>query len=305
MQDNNTEYECQTEKISMTDADSMNDEKVSHKESNENVILERSICKCSTTSFKPAKNTSINASQIVIREKTASDLAYWLRRDYIDYKDDLRSLSKNDPLFKKFMLMPITVQEGLLEIIRKYDPNYFLTFQLPSKRRTYDYLKFEPKLKMVMRSFQWNLEGRHWNHHPVPFICFLEKGISGYWHAHILFKSDKDIYTISDALNKARTAGGRKNKNKKKIRLPRYSFNIQEITKHSTEVNTAYDLTKYYYKKRKTNKRQKNFKKAKLPCNHGIELYCIKELYPDCNGHFDSDRMVLGENLLPIIKKTT
>lgn len=276
MQENNTEYDSQTEKVSMTDADSVNDENVSPIKSDKSVILERSVCKCSTTSLKPDKNSSIKASQKAIRENIPAPPLPLPSNDYVYSYGDLNRLSKNDALYKKYLERPITVKEGLLEIIRKYDPNYFLTFQLPSKRRTYDYLKFEPKLKGTMNTFEWKLGGRHWFKHPIHFICFMEKGISGYWHAHILFKSDKDINTVKKALNEIKTI---QYKNHKKIikRFPIHSFDIQAITKHSSKVNPVY--------------------------NSGVELYCIKELRPDCWGNFDSDRMIFSEDLFTFDKK--
>lgn len=265
-----------------TDADLLNDYWKNNQEYQKNEIPTSFIQKCSSKKIKPAKNSSIMASQKAIRENIPAPPLPLPSNDYVYSYGDLNKLPQNNPLYKKYLKHPITVQEGLLEIIRKYDPNYFLTFQLPSKRRTYDYLKFEPKLKMVMHSFQWNLEGRHWNHHPVPFICFLEKGKSGYWHAHILFRSNRDIYTIKDALDKVRK-GRRQNKKKlpwyrKRLtdyskRLPTHSFNIQSITKHAKKINPVY--------------------------NFGVEMYCIKEIDPDCEGHFDGDKMILGENLLP------
>lgn len=68
-----------------------------------------------------------------------------------------------------------------------FNPTVFLTIQLPDKLRTENKGKAQEYFRSVMACYERQLLGREWNKYHLPFICFMEKGISRLWHAHILF----------------------------------------------------------------------------------------------------------------------
>ena len=76
-------------------------------------------------------------------------------------------------------------------IKRTYKPTAFLTIQLPDHLKTERQDKAQAHLHHAISCFERQLLGREWYDHQLPFICFMEEGISGCWHFHILFNQGK------------------------------------------------------------------------------------------------------------------
>ena len=86
----------------------------------------------------------------------------------------------------------VWVKKALFDWIeRTYHPTIFMTIQLPNQLKTDKMELSKEHLRCVMAYFEKQLLGREWNQHHLPFICFMEEGVSGYWHFHILFNQGK------------------------------------------------------------------------------------------------------------------
>lgn len=72
-----------------------------------------------------------------------------------------------------------------------YHPTVFMTIQLPDHLKTEKAEQSKEYLRRVMSYFERQLLGREWNEYHLPFVCFMEEGISGLWHYHILFNQGK------------------------------------------------------------------------------------------------------------------
>ena len=72
-----------------------------------------------------------------------------------------------------------------------YHPTVFMTIQLPDHLKTEKADQSKEYLRRVMSYFERQLLGREWNEYHLPFVCFMEEGISGLWHYHILFNQGK------------------------------------------------------------------------------------------------------------------
>ena len=84
------------------------------------------------------------------------------------------------------------VKNALIKWINEiYHPTAFLTIQLPDNLKTENIDKAKEHLRLAMSHFEKQLLGRDWIKYHLPFICFMEEGISGCWHFHILFNQGK------------------------------------------------------------------------------------------------------------------
>ena len=104
--------------------------------------------------------------------------------------------------------------------LERYDPTYFLTLQLPENLKTENVRMSKKHLRVIMKSFEKKLLGRHWNKRHLKFICFAEHGTSDKLHYHILFNhmhySEQELY---DAINKVIYMQ----------KLPYYCINLKKI----------------------------------------------------------------------------
>ena len=78
-------------------------------------------------------------------------------------------------------------------ILDNYQPTYFLSIRLPKNWASENLSNSLNHLQLIMKTFEKELLGRHWNKHHIPFIAFAEKGVSFEWHYHILFNHGKFI----------------------------------------------------------------------------------------------------------------
>ena len=131
-------------------------------------------------------NKSIATGHLI---RQAMRCEYALVRDWSVPKIKNRSLAMKNPSKHS---STVAIKEALTRWIRKvYDPTMFLTIQLPDSLKTENADKATEHLRRVMAHFERQLLGREWNKYHLPFICFMERGISGLWHYHILFNQGK------------------------------------------------------------------------------------------------------------------
>lgn len=71
-------------------------------------------------------------------------------------------------------------------LTKVYQPTHFLTIQLPENWKSKNADSSKSHLRMIMKIFERNLLGKHWNKHHLPFIAFSENGTTTDWHYHIL-----------------------------------------------------------------------------------------------------------------------
>ena len=113
---------------------------------------------------------------VVSRRKKVSDI----RLPISSFKDLFMGLKSKS-----------VIQVLIKWIEETYHPTAFLTIQLPDKLKTERKDKALDKLRLIMAYFERQLLGREWHKHHLPFICFMEEGISGCCHFHILFNQGK------------------------------------------------------------------------------------------------------------------
>lgn len=86
----------------------------------------------------------------------------------------------------------VWVKKALFDWLKTtYHPTVFMTIQLPDHLKTEKADQSKEYLRRVMSYFERQLLGREWNEYHLPFVCFMEEGISGLWHYHILFNQGK------------------------------------------------------------------------------------------------------------------
>lgn len=101
-----------------------------------------------------------------------------------------------------------------------YNPNYFLTIQLPENIKNSNLLNSISHLRNIMLDFERTLLGRRWNKKHLPFIAFAELGATQCWHFHLFFNSGKfEKEKLDIAILKATI----------KNRLPKYSLQLEKI----------------------------------------------------------------------------
>lgn len=150
------------------------------------------------------------------------------------------------------------VKKALFDWIQNtYHPTVFMTIQLPDKLKTDKMHQSKEYLRRVMSYFQRQLLGREWIKYHLPFICFMEEGISGLWHYHILFNQGKFKpwhlwLAVENTL---------------------HHFGWPDYCMHLDIMNA--------------DKRR-------------VVSYCFKEVKVNINGHFNSDRFLLSDELFQL-----
>ncbi len=121
-----------------------------------------------------------------------------------------------------------------------YQPTHFLTVQLPENWKTNNENNTKSHLRMIMKIFEKNLLGQHWNKKHLPFIAFAELGESEEWHYHILFNqkqfAEDDLQTaISQTV--------------KKLKLSDYCLQLNQIEENleNAENYCLKELKVYFY----------------------------------------------------------
>lgn len=64
--------------------------------------------------------------------------------------------------------------------------SHYLTVDLPMSVQHYNYDKAQIVLRNIVKRYEKELVGRHWNKHPVHFVGFAEQGEHKIWHWHLL-----------------------------------------------------------------------------------------------------------------------
>ena len=64
--------------------------------------------------------------------------------------------------------------------------SHYLTVDLPISVQHYNYTKANYVLRNIVKRYEKELVGRHWNKKPVHFIGFAEQGKHKIWHWHLL-----------------------------------------------------------------------------------------------------------------------
>ena len=80
--------------------------------------------------------------------------------------------------------------------------SHYLVIDLPLNRKHYDFKKATKYLKTIVKRFEKELVGRHWNKKPVHFIAFVEKGKFHIYHWNLLLwafqYTDQELQTAVD-----------------------------------------------------------------------------------------------------------
>ena len=125
---------------------------------------------------KPISKLSNNTSKITSTQQLD---------DYLN--KEISKKEKNKENFKT-----VLVKKELFDWIEKtYHPTVFMTIQLPQHLKTENMKKAKEYIRLAMSYFERQLLGRNWKDYHLPFICFMEKGKNGFYHAHILFDQAK------------------------------------------------------------------------------------------------------------------
>lgn len=103
-------------------------------------------------------------------------------------------LNQSIPKTKEFKedFKIVWVRKALFDWLETtYHPTVFMTIQLPDHLKTEKTDQSKEYLRRVMSYFERQLLGREWINYHLPFVCFMEQGVSGLWHYHILFNQGK------------------------------------------------------------------------------------------------------------------
>jgi hypothetical protein len=105
-------------------------------------------------------------------------------------------------------------------LTKVYQPTHFLTIQLPENWKSKNADSSKIHLRMIMKIFERNLLGKHWNKHHLPFIAFSENGTTTDWHYHILLNQGN--FTNQELQNSILTTNI-------KLKLPSYCLRLDII----------------------------------------------------------------------------
>ena len=135
-----------------------------------------------------------------------------------------------------------------------YHPTAFMTIQLPDNLKTEKVHQSKEYLRRVMSYFERQLLGREWINYQLPFVCFMEQGVSGSWHYHVLFNQGKfRPWHLWLALDNTL----------KRFGWPGYCMHLDIMNADKKKVIS----------------------------------YCFKQVKVNIHGHFDSDRLILSDEL--------
>lgn len=81
-------------------------------------------------------NTSNRLSQISSGQQTQDSLSKPILDRRCLYMADIKTLSKKDPYYKKYIAPREKVKKAMIEVIKKYKPTHFFTIQLEPRYRT-------------------------------------------------------------------------------------------------------------------------------------------------------------------------
>lgn len=131
---------------------------------------------------KCLKTASLNQNTLINKPKSA-------RNNQISIKTNkpIPNKSTESRGQKTRHLQSETIKHELNNWLTKvYQPTHFLTIQLPENWKSKNADSSKSHLRMIMKIFERNLLGKHWNKHHLPFIAFSENGTTTDWHYHIL-----------------------------------------------------------------------------------------------------------------------
>ena len=77
--------------------------------------------------------------------------------------------------------------------------SHYLVIDLPLNRKYYNFDQATEFFKIVIKRFEKELVGRHWNKHPVHFLGIAELGDFHIWHWNLLLEASN--YTNTELQN--------------------------------------------------------------------------------------------------------
>lgn len=176
------------------------------------------------------KNTAINEHKTSLNNKISTNLSKPKPNKILKSTEQKTQHSKSE----------FTKQELHKWLNHTYQPTHFLTVQLPENWKSNNANNAKSHLRMIMKIFEKNLLGHHWNRKHLPFIAFAELGESEEWHYHILLNqkqfAEDDLQTaISQTV--------------KKLKLSDYCLQLDQIDNHleSAENYCLKELKVYFY----------------------------------------------------------
>lgn len=94
------------------------------------------------------------------------------------------------------------VQKQVSEWLNNKYFSHYLVVDLPFNRKHYGFEQATEYLKIIVKRFEKELVGRHWNKKPVHFIAFVEKGKFHIYHWNLLLwafqYTDQELQTAVD-----------------------------------------------------------------------------------------------------------
>lgn len=141
---------------------------------------------------------------------------------------------------------------------KTYNPNLFISLQLPFETKTDDRDCFERNLWLIVKRAEKNLLGRHWVGKHYRFVGFYELGRDDMWHAHLLMACpDRD----------------------------------------QSEIEVAFAEAGEHYKRTRRTDLAPDICIEKITALGGLVGYCTKQLGLDYLAHINSDRVFLSEEI--------
>lgn len=176
------------------------------------------------------KNTGINGHKTSPNNKIHANLSEPKPNKILKSTEPKTQHSKSE----------FTKQELHKWLNNTYQPTHFLTVQLPENWKSNNANNAKSHLRMIMKIFEKNLLGHHWNKKHLPFIAFSELGDSEEWHYHILLNQKQ---FTEDELQTAIS------KTVRKLQLSDYCLQLNQIEDHleNTENYCLKELKIYFY----------------------------------------------------------
>lgn len=245
---------------SMPFTSSLNSPFVANKQNESMNVSQQPLLQSYSTKSATLKiNTSNKLPKISTGQQSSSSLSMSIPTERCLYLADIKTLSKKDPYYQKYIAPREKVKKAMIEVIKKYKPTHFFTIQLEPRYRTDDYFVFLDRLKSIICHFEWKFLGRNWFKHPLRFLGIMEQGDTHFWHIHILLNLD--------------------------------GYSLEKMRKALSDTESRLNLPKHCLRMDQIN------------CRDAVSYYCIKELHPDTLSQFNSDRIILSDELIYTDKK--
>ncbi len=103
----------------------------------------------------------------------------------------MQDLDMQDDFYEINLKQSAELRQKVADWISEGQFTHMLTIRVPSSNRYASMEAAHTNFYRVLKRFEKSLLGKYWYNHMLYFRGFMEKGLTGTWHAHVLLWADK------------------------------------------------------------------------------------------------------------------